>query len=210
MKMLPAIRRALWTAVAIFAAVNVALIFWTDRRNPGGSEQAVSGRGGDIRPEFELTDHTGRRVTARDYRGKWLLVFFGFTNCPDICPTTLGEIAGVVSALGPLAAEVRPLFVSIDPTRDRVPDIARYVAAFHPAIVGLTGSESDIAAVAKSFRVYYEKVARSEAAPGDYTMAHTTATYLVDPEGRFDRVYAYGTSAEDIAGDLKKRMENPP
>lgn len=209
MKVLPAIRRALWTAVAIFAAVNVALIFWTDRRSPSGSEQAESGRGGDIRPEFELTDHTGRRVTAQDYRGKWLLVFFGFTNCPDICPTTLGEIAGVVSVLGPLAARVRPLFVSIDPARDRAPDIARYVAAFHPAIVGLTGSESDIAAVAKNFRVYYEKIARGET-PGDYTMAHTTATYLVDLEGRFDRVYAYGTSAEDIAGDLKKRMENPP
>ncbi len=159
----------------------------------------------EIQPSFDLTDHTGARVTDATWRGKWLMVFFGFTNCPDICPTTLGEMASVMDGLGSDATSVKPLFISIDPERDRVADMAEYVAAFHPAITGLTGSDAEIAATANNFRVFYEKQEEASA-PDGYIMAHTSVIYLVSPEGRFERVYSYGTFAGDILKDIQRRL----
>lgn len=158
-----------------------------------------------IKSDFALVDHTGKFVTDEDYRGKWLLVFFGFTNCPDVCPTALNEIAEVMDSLGKKAAEVQPLFITVDPERDSPNQMAEYVAAFDSRIIGLTGTSAQIKASSKSFKVYYAK-ATQKGAPDGYTMEHTTSLYLIDPMGRFARPYSYDTTVEEITKDLRERL----
>ena len=201
------LRILLWSVAAVAGLGYLGVIVWTDNRihgHVGGvPDEAATAA---IVPRFALTDHTGAAVTEASYRGRWLLVFFGFTNCPDICPTTLADLAAVVDGLGVAAGQVQPLFISVDPTRDRPAALAEYVAAFDPSIVGLTGPEEALAAAASSFRAYFERTEEA-AAPDGYTMAHTSAVYLISPEGRFERVYAYGTPVADILNDLKPRLE---
>ena len=150
--------------------------------------QATSFGEADIRSEFSLTDHTGGAVTEADFAGRWQLVFFGFTHCPDICPTTLAYMASVLDLLGPQADRVVPLFITVDPARDTVPVMAEYVSTFHPRLVGLTGTEAQVADAAQSFRTWYERV-EEKTAPGNYMMAHAGHIYLMDPDGRFEAVF---------------------
>jgi protein SCO1/2 len=146
---------------------------------------------------FELVDHTGATVTDRTFRGRAMLVFFGFTHCPDVCPTELQVVADVLEKLGPRATQVAPLFVSIDPERDTPAKLADYVALFDPRLVGLTGSDAQIAAVARAFRVYYARVQP----PGSstYLMDHSSFLYLLGPDGGFRALFRHGTPPEDIA-----------
>lgn len=164
-----------------------------------------SGEVNGIRPAFTLVSHEGKTVSEAAYRGGWALVFFGFTNCPDICPTTLADLAKVMDGLGDEAAEVTPLFITIDPERDRVESMAEYVSSFHPSIVGLTGTDQQVAEAANSFKIYFERVPRNSA-PDGYTMGHTSAVYLISPEGFFARTYQFGTSPDMIIKDLKERI----
>lgn len=143
-----AVRITLWGGVGVALAGFLWLSLWHDRGPSGGSSSQDVAT--SFRPTFNLTDHRSNAVTVQSYQGKWLLVFFGFTNCPDICPTTLAELARVMERLGPDAGLVKPLFVSIDPERDRVETMAEYVSVFHPTIVGLTGTEAQIAEAARS------------------------------------------------------------
>lgn len=158
-----------------------------------------------FRPTFSLTDHRGQSVTEDTYRGKWLLVFFGFTNCPDICPTTLADLASVMDSLGADAEQVAPLFVSVDPERDRVENMAAYVSPFHPSIIGLTGSNEDISNAAKSFKVYFERVSQ-DSAPNGYTMGHSSAVYLISPDGFFLRTYQFDTPPDEVVEDIRGRL----
>ena len=159
-----------------------------------------------IKSDFALVDHTGKSVTDENYRGKWLLVFFGFTNCPDVCPTALNEIAVVMDNLGDKAARVQPLFITVDPERDTPERMAEYVGAFDSRITGLTGTPEQIKASTKSFKVYYVKEVQ-ETAPDGYTMGHTTSLYLIDPNGRFVRPYSYNATIEEISDDLRERLQ---
>lgn len=130
---------------------------------------------------FELTAHDGRRLSSRDLAGKPFALFFGFTRCPDICPTTLLDLSHVIAALGPDAGGMRFLFVSVDPEHD-TPELLRlYLSSFDPHLTGLTGTPDEIASVAKAYRAYYEKVPTSDG----YTMNHTAVVYLMGPDGRF-------------------------
>lgn len=159
-----------------------------------------------IRSEFSLIDHSGNRVTEADFLGRWQLVFFGFTHCPDVCPTTLAYLANVLDRLGEKVERVAPIFITVDPSRDTPEVMAEYVQAFHPKLVGLTGSEAEVAAAAQSFRVYYEKM-EEETAPDGYLMAHAGHIYLMTPEGRFEDVFREGEqSAEKMAADILARM----
>lgn len=197
------IRWFLWGLVVLAAAGFAWARWWQQARPvPFSATQVAEDV---IKSDFSLIDHNGRLVTDEDFRGKWLIVFFGFTNCPDICPTTLNEIAEVMERLGDKAPQVQPLFVSIDPERDGPEQMAEYVAAFDPRIVGLTGSAQQIEASARSFRVFYAKEVQ-ENAPDGYLMAHTSVTYLIDPSGRFVRPYSYGTSYDEILSDLRSRF----
>jgi len=141
----------------------------------------------DVRSEFSLIDQTGTAVTEADFAGRWQLVFFGFTNCPDICPTTLAYMASVLDLLGPRAEQVAPLFITVDPARDTVPVMAEYVSNFHPRLVGLTGSDAQVADAAQSFRTWYTRV-EEKTAPDGYLMAHAGYIYLMRPDGRFETV----------------------
>ena len=158
-----------------------------------------------FRPSFSLPDAAGLQRTSQDFAGQHLLVFFGFTNCPDVCPTTLSEVAQVMDDLGDDAALVQPLFISIDPERDRRLGLAEFTAAFHPSIIGLAGDEAQTRAAADSFRIFYAREGDA-AAPDGYTMSHSPALYLISPEGDWLRQFTYGTPAADILADLQPRL----
>ena len=147
---------------------------------------------------FSLTDHTGRKVTDKDFLGKYMLVFFGYTYCPDVCPTELQVMSAALDSLGTKADAIQPIFISIDPARDTPEVLKQYVANFHPRLVGLTGSPGEIASVAKAYRVYYSKVEGSSG-PDNYLMDHSTIIYLMDRQGKFLKHFTYSTDAAALA-----------
>jgi cytochrome oxidase Cu insertion factor (SCO1/SenC/PrrC family) len=151
---------------------------------------------------FTLVDHTGRTVTDADYRGNLMLVFFGFTHCPDVCPTTLQEIASALDVLADEAGRVQPLFVTVDPERDTPEVMAEYVDLFHPRIVGLTGTVDQVKAVAKAYRVYFNKVPQGDT----YTMDHSAITYLMGPDGGFLTHFSRGTTPEEMAETIRHHV----
>jgi len=152
---------------------------------------------------FSLTDQNGRRVSDQDLRGHPFLVFFGFTHCPDVCPTALFEISEVLGRLGPDAQKVSALFVSIDPERDTPAQMKDYLSSFNPRLIGLTGDPAAVYAVAKEYRVYVKKVPLDN---GDYTMDHTALVYLMDKDGRFVAPFNLKRSPEDAAADLRRYL----
>lgn len=148
---------------------------------------------------FRLTDGDGRTVTERDFAGRPFLVFFGFTHCPDICPTKLFEMSEVFRAMGTRAGDVRALFITVDPERDTPETMKSYVSSFDPRIVGLTGERTAIDAVVREYRVYAKKVPLKD---GDYTMEHTALVYLMDKGGRFVGSFNLDRAPEAAAKDL--------
>lgn len=151
--------------------------------------------------DFALPDHHGKLRTLADFRGKAVVMFFGYTQCPDVCPTTMTEMASVMQALGPLADRVQVLFVTVDPERDTPERLAGYVPAFDPRFLGLAGDKGATEKVAKEFHVFYQKVPGKE--PGSYTMDHTAGSYVFDPQGRIRLFVRHGQGPEPIAHDLK-------
>lgn len=152
---------------------------------------------------FTLTRADGATVTESTYRGKWLLIYFGYTYCPDACPTALNALSEAMEKLGPAAATVQPLFITIDPARDTPAVMGDYVKAFDPRIVGLTGTEGQIAAVAQEYQVYYK---RRDTEGGPYLMDHTSLIYVVDPAGKMVRIFGGNSSGERIAQHLLELM----
>lgn len=155
---------------------------------------------------FTMVRHTGERVTEKNFAGRHMLVFFGFTFCPQICPTELQVMTEALKQLGPLADEVVPVFVSIDPERDTPEQLASYVENFDPRLVGLTGTPEEVAAMAKAYRVFYAKVENKER-PDDYTMDHSTLIYLMGPDGAFKKHFGYTTDAAELAKNIKQAIE---
>lgn len=155
---------------------------------------------------FALTDHTGKRVTDADFRSRFMLVYFGFTTCTDTCPVDLPVIAQALDALGPLAAKVAPLFISVDPVNDTPALMAAYVANFHPRLIGLSGSEAEIAAAAKAYRVHRRKLTQAHHGEGQYTIDHGSLTYLMGPDGRFLTLLPHRTSPERMTAVLRKYL----
>lgn len=150
---------------------------------------------------FELTDHRGQLRTLADFKGKVVITVFGFTSCPDVCPTTLAAYASVVRSLGKDASRVQLLFISLDPERDTAPLLGAYVSAFHPAFIGLRGNDTQTRATAREFRVSYQKVASG--AGGNYTLDHSTHSYVFGADGRPRLFLRLGASLADIEHDLK-------
>jgi protein SCO1 len=148
--------------------------------------------------QFTLTAADGAVVTEQTYRGKWLLVFFGFTSCPDTCPTALLDIAAALEKLGPAADKVQPLFITVDPQRDTPVVIGDYTRSFDPRIIGLTGTPEQIAAVAREYGAYYAPW-KIGPGPEDYVMDHSSYLYLMDPEGKFVRGFDADTPGDRLA-----------
>jgi protein SCO1 len=196
--MTPSAPMRLFAVIAAFLAGALALFATVWLTLPNGATQP-SGVGGP----FRLVDQNGRAVTDRDFKGEPFLVFFGFTNCPDICPTTLFEMSEVLNRLGPDADKTAALFISVDPERDTPEKLKDYVSSFHPRIFGLTGTPEEIATVEKEYRVYAKKVPLKD---GDYTMDHTAVVYLMDKDGRFVAPFNLKKSADEAAADLRRRL----
>ncbi len=154
---------------------------------------------------FSLTDQNGRKVTDKDFLGKYMLIFFGYTYCPDLCPTELQVMSAALDSLGAKADDIQPIFITFDPQRDTPDVLKQYVSNFHPRLIGLTGTPEEIAAAAKAYRVFYSKLENSSG-PDTYLMDHSTITYLMDKQGKFLKHFSYSTGAAAFAQDLEKAI----
>ena len=166
----------------------------------------LSGRRGDLLGgPFRLENAAGRTVTDRSFRGRYMLVYFGYTHCPDVCPTTLANVAGALRELGPTAGRLAAVFISVDPTRDTPAVIGRYTALFSKRIVGLTGTPAEIARVAGEYHVYYKK---HPDGPGklDYSVDHSSLLFLMSPSGGFIAPITASSSASELAAELRRLM----
>ena len=198
-------RQILWAA-AFTALAGVAIYSGLEMYLGNGSKNVRYSGEAAIRSEFSLTDHTGQDVTQADYSDRWQMVFFGFTNCPDICPTTLAYMASVIDLLGDDAVKVAPIFITVDPERDTVPVMAEYVSVFHPRLIGLTGTEVQVAEAATNFRTWYERT-EDDSAPDGYFMAHGGYVYLMRPDGAFEAVYQEGGQPPEVlAQDILEKL----
>lgn len=195
------LQKILWALAVAGVVAFGALLLWTEYF--GDTARGVKEPA--FRADFELTDHRGKVRMDEDFTGRWMLIFFGFSNCPDVCPTTLAEVAAVMDGLGAKANQVQPFFISVDPERDTPAALAEYVPRFEAGIIGLTGTPEQIAETARSFYIFYEKIEEA-AAPGGYTMGHSSQLFLFDPSGGYVKSWPYGTPAEQILADLKKRV----
>jgi protein SCO1/2 len=166
-----------------------------------GSQPAALTVGGP----FSLIDGDGKPVTDQTWRGKYMLVYFGYTYCPDVCPTTLTSVAAALDKLGPKADQIQPLFITVDPKRDTAAVVKQYAAAFSPRLIGLTGTPEQIAAAAKEYRVYYAEH-RTGPGPDDYSMDHSSVLYLMGPDGRFIAPVRADQDGPEIAAALTKLM----
>ena len=156
---------------------------------------------------FDLVDHNGQHRTDADFHGKLVLIYFGYTHCPDVCPTELQAMSLALDMLGPAAEAVQPLFITVDPARDAPSHLADYLSSFHPRLVALTGEDSAIRKVALAYKVYF---ARSSSAGGDdYTVDHTGFIYLVGKDGRYLGFLPPGTAPEQIARAIQAHLERP-
>jgi protein SCO1/2 len=154
---------------------------------------------------FTLTSHKGETVSNKDFHGKIMLVSFGYTYCPDICPAELSVISSAMEKLGDKSGSVAPIFITIDPERDTVEQLGKYMSSFHPQIVALTGTEEAIKEAAQSYRVYY---AKSQNASGDdYLMDHSTFIYIMGPNGEYVTHVGYGVTAEELADKLREAID---
>ena len=160
--------------------------------------------GASFGKSLTLTDHNGQRRTLADFKGKVVTVFFGFTHCPDVCPTTLAEMATVMKELGGDASRVQVLFVTVDPDRDTPDVLKRYVPVFHPTFLGMTGSAEDIAGTAKEFKIFYQK---QKLPDGAYTMDHSAGTYILDGQGRLRLFASYGAGAPALLHDIRLLLQ---
>ena len=202
--------------------VLVAVGFLAGRQYLGGGRDAsmpgrgeIASGGGNVQPAggdawgsiggpFTLVDDNGKTVTDEDFRGKWLLVYFGYTYCPDVCPTALARNGEAVDLVGDKGREVVPMLITVDPERDTPEKLKDYVHAFHLRMVGLTGTPDQIAKVAKEYRVFYMKVEQTEA--GAYLVDHSSLTYLIGPDGRFVQFFGHQASPQELADGLKKLL----
>jgi len=155
----------------------------------------------DYAKDFALTDHNGTPRTLADFKGKVVVMFFGYTQCPDVCPTTMAEMANVMQALGPQADKVQVLFVTVDPARDTQAILAQYVPAFDKRFLGLYGDDAATAKVAKEFKVFFQKVPGKTA--GSYTMDHTAGSYVFDPQGHIRLFVKHGQGTDPLVHDIK-------
>lgn len=197
---LPIIVVTLVVAVFAFGA-------WLNLRVPETPENAAVGGmvvNVSIGGPFDLTDHTGARMNDDALRGKYALIYFGYTFCPDVCPTELGEIAVALDELGDAGDQVTPVMITIDPERDTPEILAEYVPLFHDRLVGLTGTVAEIKDVAEKYRVFYRRFEDPNFT--FYLMDHTSFVYLIDPQGAVASMFRYGTPPEDMAAAIRQHM----
>jgi len=169
--------------------------------------QSTDITGADFARDFRLTDHNGQIRTLADFRGKVVAIFFGYTHCPDVCPTTLSDFSAALQQLGPLAERVQVIFVTVDPQRDTPDLLKQFVPAFNPGFLGMYTDAPTLQLLAKEYKVVYQKASIKSA--DDYLIDHSASTYIYDPQGRLRLLMPYGSSPDTIAHDLKALLASP-
>jgi len=192
-------------AAALFVITGLLLAAGCTEKPEAPRFKLTDVTGASFGKDFALTDHNGQRRTLADFKGRVVTLFFGFTHCPDVCPTTLGEMAVVMKELGRDADRLQVLFVTVDPERDTAEVLKRYVPAFHPSFLGLTGSADDIARTAKEFKIFYQK--QPLPGGGGYSMDHSAGTYILDGEGRLRLFAQYGIGAPAMLNDIRQLLK---
>jgi protein SCO1/2 len=197
--------KALWSCALLLAASLTAASGLAAEDQPTAAQMMddlMYGRG-PIGGPFALTDHTGRLRSDSEFRGRLMIVYFGYTFCPDVCPTDLQAITMALNALGPLASEVQPIFITVDPERD-TKVLAQYVSAFHPSLIGLTGSPAEIRKVANSYKAFYTKV--SDERTGEYSIDHSGVIYLMGRNGEYLGFMPPQTGPERLTDILRTHL----
>ena len=192
------------------AAGAAGLLSGCDRLSPGGQPATPSFKGIDITGAdyargFSLTDFNGQTRTLADFKGRVVMLYFGFVQCPDVCPTALTRAAAVMERLGPQSSDLQVVFVTVDPERDTPELLREYMAAFHPSFLALTGNAEQIAQTAKDFRAFYKKVPTGSS----YTMDHTALSYLFDRQGRIRVALRHEQTADDYTADIRALLDAP-
>lgn len=170
-----------------------------------GQKNAAS-KGAPIGGPFQLTDHTGTVKSEKDFAGKFMLIYFGYTYCPDVCPTSLTTITDALNSLGSKADKISPLFITVDPKRDTIDQLKMYITHFHPRLMGLTGTESQIAKAAKTFRIYFAKQKESAIGANDYLVDHSSITLFMDQQGQYLTHFGHAVTAEAMAERIQKYL----
>jgi protein SCO1/2 len=191
--------RLLFVVIIAFAVGSLAAIMMRPAGTMPQMQKAAIGG------PFALTNQDGRRMTDQDFRGKYMLVTFGYTSCPDVCPAELQTIANALDQLGDKAERINPVFITIDPERDTVPQMVDYVKNFHQRFIGLTGTPEEIKQAARAYRVFYAKAEQKNSALG-YLMDHSAFIYLMNPQGEYVTHFSYSTPAEKIVAAVEKAM----
>jgi len=191
--------------IRIFALAVLSVLAGCHTGQPDFQSTDITGA--DFGTAFTLTDHNGKQRSLEDFRGQVVVMFFGFAHCPDVCPTTLAELAGAVRKLGPAGEKVQVLLVTIDPERDTPELLAKYVTAFNPKFLALRGNAEETARVAKEFKVIYQKVSGPRAE--NYSMDHSAGSYIFDRQGRLRLYVGYGRGADVFAHDIELLLKQP-
>jgi cytochrome oxidase Cu insertion factor (SCO1/SenC/PrrC family) len=199
------LRLALIVLAGLMVGAAAALAIFPEARERLLPASAPSVGSALVGGPFTLTDQTGKRVTDKDLRGRYTLVFFGFTYCPDVCPSALQVMAAALDKLGPQGQKITPLFITVDPERDSPAQLASYLKSFHPRLVGLTGTPAEIEAVTKAYRVYVKKVADPKSSAG-YTFDHSAIIYLMGPDGAYLAHFTHATNVDAMAERLAKLL----
>jgi protein SCO1/2 len=195
-------RQALIPYLLLVAALAGGLLWHESEMVPGLGRTVVTGRA-DVGGPFRLTDQNGKSVSDADFRGRYMLVYFGYSFCPDVCPTTLAVMAQALEKLGSKASRVVPVFITIDPERDTPKVLADYMKAFGPSFVGLTGNDAAIKDVERKYRVYAVKKPLEK---GNYGVDHSSVLYLMGPDGKLVNFYDEAISPDDLAKELKQKI----
>lgn len=199
--------KIIMTAAGVFVALVLGAVAYLELmpRSQHLSPAMLNVQGADLGGSFELTQHTGERITSDALIDRPTLIYFGYTFCPDICPIDVQVMADVVFALDEKGIDVRPVFVTVDPARDTAPELAAYVEAMHPKMIGLTGTDDEIKAAADAYKVYYQRV-DVEGSAAEYLMNHTGFTYLMTPEKGITAAFRNGFSPDQIAADVEATL----
>jgi protein SCO1/2 len=195
-------------AFAIAALMIVGLLVGRFYFGPGSqaSNETVTTTSPLIGGPFTLVDQNGATVTDADFKGKFMLVYFGYTFCPDVCPTALNRNSAAMDILGEQEDKVVPILITVDPARDTVAHMKQYATFFHPRLVALTGSDEQVKAAAKAYRVYFAKVEEEGGDPDNYLMDHTAITFMMGPDGKFVQHFSHDATPEDMAERMRKVM----
>ena len=169
-------------------------------------QNSNASKGVQIGGPFQLMDHTGVLKTEKDFVGKFTLIYFGYTYCPDVCPTTLTTMTDALKSLGSKADRITPIFITVDPKRDTVEHLRMYVSHFHPRLIGLTGTDAQVAKAAKVFRVYFAKQKGAKPEDVDYLVDHSSIVYLMDQKGRYLSHFGHAVTAEAMAERIQKHL----